>query len=253
MQPSHPSFIAHRGASYDAPENTLAAIHLAWEQHADAVEVDIHLSKDNKIVVIHDDTTGRTTGANHNVRDLTLAELRNLDAGAWKGSQWANQRIPALDEVLAAVPGDKRIFIEIKCRESVLPILKAVLRASALRPDQVTLIGFDLSLMTQAKKLVPEYEICFLFHLQKDIVTHCWRPDPEHIISSALSAGVDGVDLFACDAVDENFVKKARNAGLKIYVWTVNNVTDAQRFVALNLDGITSDRAGWLKFNCCTQ
>jgi len=253
MQLSRPQFIAHRGASFDAPENTLAAIHLAWEQRADAVEVDIHLSKDDKIVVIHDDTTGRTTGENHIVRELTLTELQRLDAGAWKGSQWTGQRIPTLDETLATVPGDKRIFIEIKCDASVLPVLKNTLHASDVRPEQVTLIGFDTPVMEQVKRLVPEYEICFLFHFQKDLVARRWHPDSEHIISSALRAGVDGVDLFACDAVDENFVNLVRNAGLKIYVWTVNHVTDAQRYAALNVDGITSDRAGWLKMNCCTQ
>src|SRR5438034_6344625 len=106
--------IAHRGASHDAPENTLAAVHLAWQQNADAVEIDVHLSKDGKLVVIHDATTKRTCGVSHKVRELTLAELKSLDAGKWKGRQWVGETIPTLDEVLDIVPKGRGLVIEMK-------------------------------------------------------------------------------------------------------------------------------------------
>ena len=80
--------IAHRGASYDAPENTLAAITLAWKRNADAVEIDVYLSRDKKIVVIHDQDTARTTGHHGLVHEQTWAQLRMLDAGAWKAPKW---------------------------------------------------------------------------------------------------------------------------------------------------------------------
>src|SRR5438445_6957075 len=107
--------IAHRGASYDAPENTLASVKLAWEQKADAVEIDVHLSKDGSIVVIHDANTSKVAGVRKRVSDQTLAELKGLDVGRWKGPKWASERIATLDEVLATVPERKRLFIEIKC------------------------------------------------------------------------------------------------------------------------------------------
>src|SRR5580704_14008797 len=89
-------FVAHRGASFDAPENTLAAVNLAWRQRADAVEIDVHLSRDGQLVVIHDYNTRRTTGVNRLVARQTLAELRALDAGRWKGLEWLDETIPTL-------------------------------------------------------------------------------------------------------------------------------------------------------------
>src|SRR5262245_65624278 len=100
--------IAHRGASHDAPENTLAAVRLAWEQGADAVEVDVQLSKDGKLVVIHDDNTKRSGGFARKVRAQTLDELRRLDVGRWKGKRWAGEKIPTLDVVLEAVRSEER-------------------------------------------------------------------------------------------------------------------------------------------------
>jgi len=83
--------VAHRGASWDAPENTVAAWRLAWEQGADAAELDTYLTKDGKMVVLHDGSTQRTTGVDLRVAETTLAELRALDAGKWKGEQFAGR------------------------------------------------------------------------------------------------------------------------------------------------------------------
>jgi glycerophosphoryl diester phosphodiesterase len=116
--------IAHRGASYDAPENTLTAVQLGWQQQADGVEIDIKLSKDGHIVAFHDHGTARTTGANHTLAELTLAELRDLDAGSWKNARFAGERIPALEEILAIIPPGKRLFIEIKAGPDIVPELK---------------------------------------------------------------------------------------------------------------------------------
>src|SRR6266446_92874 len=99
--------IAHRGASHDAPENTLAAVNLAWQQGADAVEIDVHLSSDGEIVVIHDDNTRKTAGLRKKVSAQTLAELKALDVGRWKHSKWAGESIATFAEVLENVPADK--------------------------------------------------------------------------------------------------------------------------------------------------
>tara|TARA_B100000745_G_C19782764_1_gene256469 strand:- start:6 stop:407 length:402 start_codon:yes stop_codon:yes gene_type:complete len=96
--------IAHRGASHDAPENTLESVKLGWAQGADAVEVDVYLSKDGHIVVHHDSDTKKLAGVDRKVVDQTLAELRQLDVGAWKGPKWKGVRIPELDDVLATIP-----------------------------------------------------------------------------------------------------------------------------------------------------
>jgi glycerophosphoryl diester phosphodiesterase len=108
---STPAVIAHRGAADDAPENTLAAFMLAWQQGADGIEGDFHLTRDGKIVCIHDADITRTASLAGQVAEATLAELRQLDVGSWKGEQWRGARIPALDEVLATVPEGKQVFI----------------------------------------------------------------------------------------------------------------------------------------------
>src|SRR5258706_1541868 len=128
--------IGHRGASLDAPENPLAEVRLAWQQQADAVEVDVHLSRDGKIVVIHDPNTRKLAGVNRKVARQTLAELRALDVGRRRGAAWIGERIPTLEEVLAAVPRSKRLFIEIKCGPEIAPELSRVLSRSDCRPEQ---------------------------------------------------------------------------------------------------------------------
>ncbi len=124
-----PMIIAHRGASRDAPENTLAAVRLAWEQDADAVEVDVRLSADGHIVVIHDENTHRTTGKRKPVHEQTLAELKALNAGGHKGSQWTGESIPMLTEVLHTVPDGKQVFVEIKCGTNILHELERIVTA----------------------------------------------------------------------------------------------------------------------------
>src|SRR5262245_12288077 len=111
---SFPVIVAHRGASADAPENTVAAFKLGFEQGADYAETDLRLSKDGQIVLIHDDNTKRTAGLDKKVREQTLEELRRLDAGSFKGEKWKGEPIPTLEEGLATVPKGKGIFLELK-------------------------------------------------------------------------------------------------------------------------------------------
>src|SRR5690349_6499814 len=118
--------VAHRGASFDAPENTVASAKLGWEQKADAVEIDIYLSKDGRIVVLHDADTKRTAGSVGKVVESTAEHLRTLDAGSWKGADWKGEKIPFLEEIIATVPEGGRLFIEIKCGPEILPELERV-------------------------------------------------------------------------------------------------------------------------------
>src|SRR5450631_4721748 len=106
--------VAHRGASADAPENTLAAFRLAWEQGADGIEGDFRLTAEGRIVCIHDEDTVRVAGSRHVVADASYNDLRALDVGSWKGKQWRSERIPLLEEVLADVPDGKQAFLELK-------------------------------------------------------------------------------------------------------------------------------------------
>jgi glycerophosphoryl diester phosphodiesterase len=237
--------IAHRGASADAPENTLAAFHLAWEQKADAIELDVYATRDGKIAVIHDPNTKRTTGLNRKVDAQTMDELRKLDAGAWKADRWKGERIPSLDEVLAVMPAGKRVFVEIKCGPEILPELARVVAASPCKPNQVAIIGFGHETMKQAKALLPEHEVSWVVKPEKNSAGR--KPSVEELIQKARDAGLDGLDLDQSFPIDAAFASKVREAKLKLYVWTVDSPKTAKALVAAGVDGITTNRPGLLR------
>lgn len=237
--------IAHRGASHDAPENTLAAFSLAWDQKADACELDVRLTKDGRIVAIHDSTTRRTTGTAARVSAQTLERLRMLDAGSWKGAQWKGARIPTLEETLATVPDGRRLFIEIKCGPEVLPAMERVFTASGTDTRRVAIIGFDFALMKRAREHFPDSALYWIASPKR------WsggkRPPVDHLIAGATSAHLDGLDLDRRFAIDEKLVSRVKNAGLKLCVWTVNDAKIARRLAAAGVDGITTNRPLWLR------
>jgi glycerophosphoryl diester phosphodiesterase len=239
--------IAHRGASHDAPENTVASFELGWKQVADAGELDIRMSQDRQIVVIHDADTKRTTGTSGLVARRTMAELRALDAGSWKGPQWKSERLPLLSEALRTIPDGKRMFIEIKCGPEVLSILGDTLRASGKRPEQLVLIGFKYATVAQAKQRFPHLAVYWIVGHGKDKKTGQEPPSLEEMISRAKAAHLDGLDLNFKFPIDAAFVAKVRAAGLKLFVWTVDDAAVAARLVAAGVDGITTNRPAWLR------
>jgi glycerophosphoryl diester phosphodiesterase len=239
--------IAHRGASHDAPENTVAAIKLAWTQKADASEFDIFLTKDGKIAVIHDKDTKRVAGVDKKVADQTLAEIRMLDVGKWKGAKFAGEKIPTLDEMLATVPAGKRVFVEVKTGPEIVPELQRVLKASKLKPEQTPIISFNAEVIAEVKKVRPDLAAYWIVNIKpaKGKVP----PTADALIAKAKAIQADGLDLSAAPALDKKFADKVKAAGLKLYVWTVNDLGDARRMVAIGVDGITTDRPGWLREN----
>jgi glycerophosphoryl diester phosphodiesterase len=239
--------IAHRGASHDAPENTLSAFKLGWQQNADGVELDIYLSKDGKIVVMHDATTKRTAGADKKIVEQTLDELRALDAGSWKGAQWKGEKIPTLDEVLAIIPPGKRLVIEIKCGPEILPELQRVIQASGRKNEGLVIIGFGYETMKQAKQLFPAIPVLYLASFKKDNDTGAISPTIASLIKKAQEAHLDGLNLSYTGPLSEEAVQSIKNAGLQIYVWTVDDADAAQRLVKSGVQGITTNRPLWLR------
>lgn len=238
--------IAHRGASYDAPENTLASVNLAWEQRADAVEVDVHLTRDNHLVVIHDPTTRRTCGVSGRISARTLEQIRALDAGSWKDAKWRDERIPTLEEVLATVPSGKRLFIEVKVRRNIANALARVFERCHCDPKQIVLIGFSFKAMKSLKRAFPEIEVCWIAGLKRNRLTQRW-PGADRLARKIKTAGLDGLDLRANGAITPAFIKKIHSAGLKLYVWTVDSPETAEKLARAGVDGITTNRPGWLR------
>ena len=185
-------------------------------------------------------------GRDQAVKDQTLAELQTLDVGAWKNARYKQERIPTLSEILKTIPAGKRLFIEIKCGPEVLPQLKQDLAASGKTAAQTAIIGFDYETMQQAKQLMPELEVIWVFKVKQDKVTGKWAHNAAHYIRKAKAANLDGLDLGYNQFITKAFVEQANAAGLPVYVWTVNEVADAKKLAKMGVAGITTDRPGLL-------
>jgi glycerophosphoryl diester phosphodiesterase len=235
--------IGHRGASYIAPENTMASFKLGWEKGAD-VELDVYLTKDNRIVVIHDDTTKRTAGTDLKVAESTSDELRKLDVGSFKPNQYSGEKIPFLTDVVKTIPPGRKLFVEIKSGKEILPYLREILIQSG-KMSRIVIIGFDLETVAMSKEMidVPTY---WLRGTEKTKETEQWIPHDPQLVQTVKDKGLDGLDVHYA-GVTKEFVDAVKASGQKLYVWTVDDPEEAIRLVKLGVDGITTNRPGWLR------
>lgn len=235
---AQPLIIAHRGASYYAPENTVASAKLAWELDADAVEIDIHLAKDNRIMVIHDKNTKRTCTGKKNltIKDSPSVLLRDLDAGVWKDEKYKGEKIPFLSEIIETIPEGKCLVVEIKCESDVLPHLKRVVNESG-KEGQVVFISFGWETILETKKVFPENKCYWLSSAKMGL---------NKKMKQAAGAGLDGVNL-GHNIIDEEVMKMAADNGLEVLTWTVDDPAEAKRLTGLGVKGITTNRPQWLK------
>ena len=154
--------IAHRGASSYAPENTKAAFDLAIEMGVKHIELDVHSSKDNHLVVIHDDTLDRTTNGQGNVKDFTLKELQSLDAGSWFSEKYSNENICTLEEIISKYAESTHLHIEIKGRTLNLAQKTCTLIRSLEATDMVTITSFWKDSLVETKNFAPEMKTGWL-------------------------------------------------------------------------------------------
>jgi len=231
--------IAHRGASHDAPENTVAAFKLAWEQHADGAECDLYLTSDQKIIASHDKTTKRTAGIEKLIAKTAFDELRALDVGSWKAAAFQGEKMPTLKELLDAVPAGKKIYLEVKCGPEIVPMMLRELKASGKKPEETPVICFNADVIAAVKQQRPDLPAYFLHNPEKITA--------EAIIAQARQIQADGVDLKNCPQLDRAYVEKIHDAGLRLDVWTVDDVAEANRLIQLGVQGITTNRPGFLR------
>lgn len=232
----------------------MAAFRLAWKQGADGIEGDFRLTKDSRIVCIHDETTARTAGIDLTVSESTFRQLRKLDAGSWKGDKWAGQRIPVIEEVFSIVPADKKIFIEIKCGTEIVEPLRYEIDRSKLNPEQIIVITFDESVLSQIIKYIPLVKALWLSDIEKDKETGEWAHSPDHILRTLNKINADGLSINAKPTAAEKKkfpVKKLIAALQKIkkefHVWNVNDIGAAAYFSKFGVDSMTTDRPMWLR------
>jgi glycerophosphoryl diester phosphodiesterase len=229
-------FIAHRGASSLAPENTVAAAKLAWELGADAVELDIYLTKDNRVMVIHDGNTKRTSGENYVVKNTDSEILRKLDVGSFKDEKYKGEKIPFLKEMIATIPEGKKLVVELKCGSEVLPFLKEVVKKSK-KQEQIIFIGFDWQTIVDTKRTFPKNKCYWLCSKSDELVKR---------MSDIAQSGLDGIDLIN-SIIDQKAIDMAKEHNLVVVAWTVDDPKEAQRLINLGVTGITTNRPEWLK------
>jgi glycerophosphoryl diester phosphodiesterase len=223
--------IAHRGASGHAPENTLAAFKKAVTLGATFIETDLQLTRDARLVAIHDETVNRTTNGKGAVHDMTLAELRRLDAGSWFGSEFAGERLPTLEEVLDfAKKFDVIFYLEMKSVGTFGSehALIGGLRASG-EIARTIVISFDSAILANVRKIEPTLMTGLLYD-----------GNIEEPIARALEVGARQLAIRS-DLVNPELLIAARAKDLQVVCWTVNHSAHMRLLMDAGIDGIMSD------------
>ena len=236
-----PLIIAHRGASFLAPENTLSSVKLAWELGAPAVEIDVRKTMDGQAAVIHNASTKHMTGRFKIIRFSTLNQLQKLDFGVLKDQKWKGERIAVLSSILDTIPEKGRLFIEIKTTKAVLPIIKNLLKTYSFRDEQINFLAFNFKTAVKTKKMFPENMVLYIYE------HYLRQPSAGYFLNKIEAGGLDGLDISVHPSVDQKFAAAFKNAGKKLIVWTVNDPAEAKRLIDIGIDGITTDRPGWLR------
>ncbi len=238
---NQPEIIAHRGASADAPENTIAAFRKAVELGADYIEIDLRQSKDGELIVIHDGSVDRTTNGNGDVDELTFSELRKFDAGSWFDKKLNSEKIPSLQEVISLLGDSVQIIIEFKESNDSHPGFEekviSLIKKNNLE-QQTILKSFDPNVLERLRKRAPEIPLCYVYALR--------LPWLGLIIDTGISFG----STFDFDVeylqphrffLSESFVKKAQSKGYKVIAWGVNSESAIREAIEFGVDGIETD------------
>ncbi|RHW35020.1 glycerophosphodiester phosphodiesterase [Lysinibacillus yapensis] len=229
--------VAHRGATAYAPENTIAAFDLAVEMKADYIEIDVQRSKDGKLVLIHDTTVDRTTDGTGKVGDLTFEQLRSLDAGSWKGEQFAGESIPTFEEILDRYQGKIGIFIEMKSPELYPGIEEEVAEALKERNldkpqnEKILVQSFNFESMKKMDELLPKVPI--------GVITS----NPADATLESLQEISTYADWFNphYGMVTEELLSQVHSMGMKMGSWTVRSQETADFLFEMGVDAIISD------------
>jgi glycerophosphoryl diester phosphodiesterase len=237
-------YVGHRGASYLAPENTLASIQLAWDLGADGAECDVFLTSDKKLVVFHDKNTKKLTGENYTIKDASWEQLKPLVVIPRESNrpEYDNETIPLLEDVLATIPEDRMLVIEIKTGTEILPFLQAVIEKH-WKSGNISFIAFDFETIKQTKVLYPDIPCYYL---------SMFKPDFNKHFDAAVEANLDGVDL-RHTIIDAKLMDRCKSAGLDVWCWTVNDPETARKMYDLGVSALTTDRPAWLKNSLLLQ
>ena len=240
--------IAHRGASYDAPENTIAAYKLAIAQGADGFEGDFWVTANGQILDLHDKDTKRVGGKKLAVTSAPFKQLRALDVGTWKAPKWHAERIPTLEEVFDVVPAGKKFFIELKSGPEIAGPLAKAIAASRVPPDQMVIISFHADAIAACKKEMPHIKMLWLSGMKKK-KDGTPPPTVDEVVATVKRIHADGINVEAVpEYFDAKFIDQLKEKGVTEFsVWTVDDPKVAKFYADLGARAITTNRPGWLR------
>ena len=225
----------HRGAKAYAPMNTIPAFELAAEQGADGVELDVHRSKDGHVVIVHDFTVDETTDGSGTVTEMTLAQLKELDAGSWFGEGFHGVRIPTLDEVFEAVGERLLINVEIKSNmqdtDGVEQVVADVI-ANYEMAQRVIVSSFNPLALQRFREIMPEVPIGWLYTEDSLKSTRA--------MMQALDLQYEAEHPHH-EMIDLDYMSWARGRGYRVNTWTVNDPARAAELRDLGVDAIITD------------
>jgi glycerophosphoryl diester phosphodiesterase len=226
---SRPLVIAHRGASGHEPENTLRAFELAIRQGAQMIELDLHLSKDRRVVVIHDDNLSRTTNRSGKIAKKTLVEIREADAG--KG-----ERVPTLEETIETARGRAELYLEIKDAGAGAETVRVVRDLGFT--DHALIASFDLKLMRELRDEVNDIRLGLIVGVPTLNPFSLSRESIPWGLARRLNFDVLSIESVLCQAM---LLDRVKRDGRKLYVWTANDEKAFERITARDVDGIVTN------------
>jgi glycerophosphoryl diester phosphodiesterase len=235
FQIATPIVFAHRGASAYAPENTLSAFRLAKLQGAPAIELDVKLTTDKEVVVIHDQTVDRTTNGGGKVNQLSFEEIRKLDAGVKFATEFKGEKIPSLKEVFEDCCDSLFINVELTNYSSPMDELTQKVAQLVLETgvkEKILFSSFSLFNLIKIKRLLPEAEVAIL-------ASQGWKGwAARSLLGRWVSPKI--VHPFLGDT-SSSYIRRQKKHGRRVHVWTVNEQEDMRRMFRLGVDGIFTD------------
>lgn len=229
-----PLITAHRGFSGRFPENTLRAVKEALRIGVDGIEVDARTTRDGVVILMHDETVDRTTDGRGRVRELTWREIRQLDAGSWRGEEFRGEPVPRLEDVLSETAGRTVLHVEVKERGEEEAVLKVIRECGAL--DWVVVTSFHPEVIRNVYYLEPR--------VGRSLIVG-WLRAGEDVkkglpIHWALECGANSLALYR-GHVNEQIITYAHKRLLSVGAWTVNDVDEAAGLAMIGVDNITTD------------
>lgn len=226
---------AHRGSVTEAPENTISAVEKALAHGAQAIEIDVQLTKDNHLVINHDHHLRRfNKQIKGNIRDYTLKEIKQFNIGAYFSKEFAQEKLATLDEMLVVIPKTVCLNIEIKNAPIVYEHISEILLSTLQkyeRTDNVLISSFDHDTLQYFQSEAPHIPLGLLFERRAI-----------RILKAAKRTGLHVYSIHPNKIhVNKRFIKRCHKAGYKIYPYTVNDVATYKRFKAWGIDGVFSD------------